>query len=132
MTHTLTIEMPRTKKTGSDFGHRLTTLRKQRALTQVQLAEALGATQRAISYYENECDCPPGPILIELARVLRVSTDQLLGVKAMRGPKFVNGADPETRRLWKKFQQIMALPEKDRRAVIRLVNSLVQASATRS
>jgi len=132
MSHTLPVEMPRTKKTGSDFGDRLTQLRKERGLTQVQLAEALGATQRAISYYENECDCPPGPILVELARVLRVSTDELLGVKAIRGLKLVNGADAETRRLWKKFQQVMRLPEKDRRAVIRLVNSLVQAKATRS
>jgi transcriptional regulator with XRE-family HTH domain len=129
MTHTLPLEMPRTRKAGTDFGERLTQLRKERGLTQVQLAEALGATQRAISYYENECDCPPGPILIELARVLRVSTDELLGVKAIRGAKFVNGADPDTRRLWKKFQQVLALPEKDRRAVIRLVNSLVAGHA---
>ena len=35
--------------------------------------------------------------------------------------------DPEVRRLWKKFQQVLSLPEKDRRAVIRLVNSLVGA-----
>jgi hypothetical protein len=34
--------------------------------------------------------------------------------------------DPEARRLWKKFQQVLRLPEKDRRAVIRLVNSLVE------
>ncbi len=33
------------------------------------------------------------------------------------------------RRLWKKFQQVLSLPEKDRRAVIRLVNSLVSAKA---
>ena len=59
-------------------------------------------------------------------------TDELLGVKAPRGPKLVNGTDPETRRLWRKFQQVVALPEKDRRAVIRLVNSLVQARAVRS
>jgi hypothetical protein len=37
--------------------------------------------------------------------------------------------DPEARRLWKKFQQVMALSEKDRRAVIRLVNSLVEAKS---
>lgn len=87
----------------------------------------MGATQRAISYYENECDYPPGPILIELARVLKVTTDELLGVKTIRGVK--TKEDPETRRLWKKFQQILQLPEKDRRAVIRLVNSLVGARA---
>ena len=31
--------------------------------------------------------------------------------------------------LGQKFQQVLALPEKDRRAVIRLVNSLVSARA---
>jgi transcriptional regulator with XRE-family HTH domain len=120
--------MPRNKRAGSEFGERLAALRKERGLTQVQLAEAMGATQRAMSYYENECDFPPGPILIELARVLKVSTDELLGVKTIRGRR-VPQDDPEVRRLWKKFQQILQLPEKDRRAVIRLVNSLVSAKA---
>jgi hypothetical protein len=36
-----------------------------------------------------------------------------------------NHEDPEIRRVWKKFQQLMTLPEKDQCAVIRLVNSLV-------
>jgi hypothetical protein len=31
--------------------------------------------------------------------------------------------------MWKKFQQVLALSEKDRRAVIQLVNSLVAAKA---
>ena len=75
---------------------------------------------------KNECGYPPGPVLIELARVLKVSTDQLLDVKTPRKGRAAQ-EDPEVRRLWKKFQQIMTLPEKDRRAVIRLVNSLVAA-----
>ena len=53
---------------------------------------------------------------------------ELLGVKRIRAAKSL-ADNPEARRLWKKFQQIMALPEKDRRAVIRLVNSLVTAKA---
>ena len=32
----------------------------------------------------------------------------------------------EARRLRKKFRRVMTLPEKDRRAVLRLVNSLVE------
>jgi hypothetical protein len=32
--------------------------------------------------------------------------------------------NPETGRLWKKFQQVADLPEKDQRAVIPLINSL--------
>jgi hypothetical protein len=35
--------------------------------------------------------------------------------------------DPETRRLWKKFQLVATLPERDQRAVIRLVNSLASS-----
>jgi hypothetical protein len=67
---------------------------------------------------------PPAAVIVELARALHVSTDELCGFKPMRP---ANGHDdPETRRLWKKFQQVATLPEKDRRAVIRLVNSLVQ------
>jgi hypothetical protein len=33
--------------------------------------------------------------------------------------------NPETKRLWKKFQQLLSLPEKDQHAFIRLINSLV-------
>jgi len=41
---------------------------------------------------------------------------------------------PEQRRLWKRFQQMAELPEKDQRAVIRLINSLstVRASEARA
>jgi len=70
---------------------------------------------------------PPSSSIVQLARALHVSTDELFGLKPVRP---ANGHDdPGTRRLWKKFQQVAALPEKDRRAVIRLVNSLVQSKS---
>ena len=53
-----------------------------------------------------------------------VTTDELLGLKPPPKPRKTQD-DGETRRIWKKFQLMMSLPEKDRRAVIRLVNSLV-------
>ena len=58
--------------------------------------------------------------------MLKISTDELLGVKPIPGRKIKD--DPEIRRLWKKFQQVLSLPEKDRRAVIRLINSLARVS----
>jgi hypothetical protein len=58
---------------------------------------------------------------------MKVSADELLGLKP---PKIERASDgPETRRLWKRFQMMAALPEKDQRAVIRLINSLVSLSA---
>lgn len=126
MDRILPLAMP--KKVRPAFGERLTALRKARGLTQVQLAERIDSTQRAVSRYETVADRAPAPVLARLAQALAVSTDELLGVKRTRAAAGL-ADDPEARRLWKKFQQVMALPEKDRRAVIRLANSLVTAKA---
>ena len=125
MAFTLPSEMPRKTRQGSDFGRRLTAIRKERSLTQIELAEAIGSNQRLLSYYENVADHPPAAVIAELARALKVSADELLGLKPLRVDR--SKPDPEARRLWKKFQQVLALPEKDRRAVLRLVSSLVDS-----
>ncbi|HZU28087.1 MAG TPA: helix-turn-helix transcriptional regulator [Bryobacteraceae bacterium] len=90
--------MPRKTYGETTFGERLQSIHKARGLTQVQLAEVAGTTQRAISYYETEARLPPAPAVIAVGRALKVSTDEPLGV---------------------------ALPERDQKAVIRLINSLV-------
>jgi transcriptional regulator with XRE-family HTH domain len=128
-TLTIASEMPRRKKEDSSFGPRLTAIRRARGLTQVELAKAAGSTQRAISYYENDDGVPPASVVIALAKVLSVSTDELLGVKPPKPAPAQD--DPETRRLWKRFQMVTRLPEKDQRAVIRLIHSLGAVSSSR-
>ena len=121
--------MPRKKYGEASFGERLQTIRKARGLTQVQLAEAAETTQRSVSYYETEAGFPPAPAVIALARALRVTTDELLGLKP---PKVARAKErPESRRQWKRFQMISTLPERDQKAVARLINSLVAAGASR-
>jgi len=122
---TITHEMPRKKKDDASFGPRLAALRKARGLTQVQLAETTKTAQRSISYYENDKGVPPASIVVILAQALRVSADELLGLKPPSTAALaLSDGDPETRRLWKRFQVVTQLPEKDQRAVIRLINSL--------
>jgi hypothetical protein len=81
---------------------------------------------------ENEADYPPVDAIIHLADALGVSADELLGIdnggKAAKGRSSQDQDDPQVRRLWKKFRQVTRLPEKDQRAVIRLINSLANAS----
>lgn len=116
--------MPRKVTPGHPFGKRLVMLRMERGLTQVDLAKLIGSTQRSISGYETIAELPPAHVLVKLAKAFGVSADELLGLqppKAAAKPY----EDPETRRLWKKFQQVRELPIKDQRAVIRLINSLV-------
>jgi transcriptional regulator with XRE-family HTH domain len=124
---TITPVMPRKKYTETTFGERLMGLRKARGMTQMQLAKAAKTTQRAISYYENEAGFPPAPAVIALAGALHVTADELLGIKPQprEASKFEQvTSDPESMRLWKRFQRITLLPERDQRAVIRLINSL--------
>ncbi len=122
----MTTKKKTTPKKNDSFGQRLAELRKLRGLTQVQLAEKLGSTQRAITYYENEAEYPPVETIVELARILSVSTDELLGLKKTKPTQEVVDitADPELRRLWRKFQQVAEWPEKDQNAVIRLINTV--------
>ena len=120
--------MPRPQSPASPFGARLIALRKARNLTQTQLADAIESTQRAISHYEAVADHPPASVLVVLARALGVTTDELLGAKPP--PKIDSPtADPEARRYWRRFQQLMELPEKDQRAVFRMIDSLARVKA---
>jgi transcriptional regulator with XRE-family HTH domain len=98
-------------------------LRRARGFTQIQLAKAMGSTQRAISYYETEADPPSGAALIALARVLRLTTDELLGLKSVK----LDRQDPHEQRLWRRFRRVTSLPQRDQRAVVRLITSLVSS-----
>jgi transcriptional regulator with XRE-family HTH domain len=122
--------MPRKKQPQTEFGERLVALRQQRALTQVQLAEVAGLTQRAISYWETMPGYPAAPAIVALAKALRVSSDELLGIKAL--PRSATAVQaPEEKRLWKKLRLIAALPERDQRAVLRIIDSATLATQAR-
>jgi transcriptional regulator with XRE-family HTH domain len=104
----------------SEFGTRLYRLRTQRGLTQAQLAQTIGSSQRAVSHYETVAEFPPANVVVDLAKALGVSADELLGLRQPKKPH----EDEEKQRLWRKFRQILDLSEKDRRAIIRMINSL--------
>jgi transcriptional regulator with XRE-family HTH domain len=122
---TISLAMPRKKSEPSSFGQRLESLRKARGLTQLQVAQALETTQRTVSYYETQGGSPPAYVVTTLARLLHVSADELLGLKPSKVEH--KKEDPEKRRLWKRFQLMASLPQRDQRAVIRLINSLSSA-----
>lgn len=68
----------------TDFGELLKTLRTGAGLTQKQLAEKLGISKNAVSYYEKSLRCPSSDVLIRIARVFHVSADYLLGLDGER------------------------------------------------
>jgi transcriptional regulator with XRE-family HTH domain len=118
--------MPRKKQKSSDFGSRLAEIRRARGLTQVELAKAVGSTQRAISYYESFHGYPPALAVAQLARALDVTSDELLGLQRL--PKRRDQPDdPDARRLWRKLKRVLELPPTDRRALIRTFSTLIES-----
>ncbi len=71
------------------LGKRIAALRKERGYTQVELADQLGGIQAVISDYERGKLRPHPDMIVRLAKALRVSTDEMLGVN----PPSNNGAN---------------------------------------
>lgn len=79
-----------------EFGNRLRQLRKDRNLTQQQLAALIGVKNSVISFYEVGERMPSPDALRKLALALHVTTDYLLGIE--RGATVdVTGLDEQDR-----------------------------------
>lgn len=77
-----------------EFGQRLKSLRKQRGMTQKQLADLIGVQNSIISFYEVGDRFPSPEIIIKLAAIFHTSTDYLLGVERNRTID-ISGLDAE-------------------------------------
>jgi len=104
----------------TDFGRRLVALRKKAGYTQVELAKELGITQRMISYYEGHTEYPPSALLPELAEILGVTADQLLGIKPIK-----KTVKTDTR-LQRRVKQIEKLETKDKRQVMQMLDTFIE------
>ena len=85
------------------------------------LRQKLGVSRRVVAYYEQADAQPPGPLLLDLAQALQVSTDELLGRRPLKTPP----SSPKTVRLLKRLQQVETLPRTDQQAVLKFVDALV-------
>ncbi len=112
--------MPKVKDRATDFGARLTQLRKAAGYTQVELAQALGTTQRMIAYYESRAEKAPAALLPQLAEALGVSADEILGIKPLK-----KGEKPDTR-LQRRLQRIEQLDPKARRQITQLLDTFIE------
>ena len=110
----------RKKLRAAGFGQRLREARKSRGMTQAELGDAVGTSNRMISYYERTQANPPGPLLTALANILGVSVEQLLGTKLLR-----EKPDPKSARIMKRLQQVEQLPPPEQRAVLKFVEGLL-------
>ena len=124
------VARPRTKTprhTDSEtetIGQRLARIRRERGLTQVELAEKLGVAQPVVSDYERGELRLHGELIIKLTDILGVSAEELLGLEKTKG----NGAPVKNRRLARRLQEIEQLPRRDQQALLRTIDTFLKAS----
>ena len=63
------------------FGNMVAALRKEKGMTQLELAEKMGVTDKAVSKWERDLSFPDVSSIPKLAEILDVSVDELMQVK---------------------------------------------------
>ena len=63
------------------LGTMIAELRKQHGMTQLELAEKMGVTDKAVSKWERDLSCPDINSIPNLAQILGVSVEELMQIK---------------------------------------------------
>ncbi len=96
------------------MGERIARLRREKGMTQEEIAEKLGVSAQAVSKWENNICCPDIAIIPKMATLFGVSTDMLLGVEAKEQSKEKDDkqseAKPQTKSREWSFTLKSALP----------------------
>lgn len=114
----------RTAVNDKAIGKHLREIRRRRGLTQGELAEKLGLNQPLVSQYERGGIRLSATLIAALAKVLRVSSDELLGLKQSKESGFVTD-----RRLLRRFQKMAELSRRDKQALIRTIDGFLSGRA---
>ncbi len=81
------------------FGRTIAELRKAKGMTQAELADKLGITDKAVSKWERDLSYPDTSLLPQLAAIFGVSVDELMRYEGVAVKKEGNGKTGELIRL---------------------------------
>jgi len=110
------------------LGRRIADIREKRGATQAEISVKLGISQSLLSQYEHGLLRPNAALIIELARLLRVTADELLGLR--RSDCDQEGGKPN-RRILRRVQQIDQLPRRKQEALLQTIDAFLKAAEAR-
>lgn len=102
-----------------EFGERLAEARQRAGLSQVQVAEALGMSQRTVAHWERKRSPVYPDQLVTLCELLSVSPEELLGTGS---PSRKRGRESKLRR---QVSAIEKLPRSDQLYVSRFLEQVL-------
>ncbi|MGF6495499.1 transcriptional regulator with XRE-family HTH domain [Luteibacter sp. 621] len=102
------------------LGRQIAERRKAQAITQVELAQALGIAQQTMAHYEGGVSRITVPLLSPLARALETTVEELLGESDKRSGK--RGPTPK---LQQQLEQVSRLPKAKQMAIAQVLDSML-------
>ena len=105
-----------------EIGENLKAVRKRRGLTQKELGERVGLTREAVASYEAGRSHLTVTTLMDMAVVLRVSVNAILGLERKAAET------PVTRRWAKRLAVIESLPESVKKHILRTLDDVIKAN----
>jgi transcriptional regulator with XRE-family HTH domain len=108
-------------------GQRLARIRKQRGLTQVQLAKEMGLIQSLVSDYETNRLQLSAEMAVRFSLALNVSMDELLHPKT----KKKSAAKKTSLKVVRRMEQIEKLPPRQQAFVLSALDSILRGAVAR-
>jgi transcriptional regulator with XRE-family HTH domain len=109
-----------TEEGSAEIGERIARLRKERGITQVEMADRLGLSQPVVSDYERGSLRVHGELIAMLAKILRVSADEILGLEKTSTPR-----GPRDSAIARRLRDIDKLSKRDRDALARTIDAFL-------
>ncbi|MGH9972112.1 MAG: helix-turn-helix domain-containing protein [Pyrinomonadaceae bacterium] len=104
------------------FGQRLAAVRRNKGMTQTQLAQLMKTTQKMIDYYERRSPNPALGFIERAAAALEVSVADLLGSQ----PHTTRAKPGPVSQLQRRFEQVKLLPRKEQEFVLRFLDTVLE------
>lgn len=107
------------------IGKRIASLRRSKGLSQLVLAERLGVSQKQITNYETGTVHLSDEMIVRFALALRVSADELLGLRNLELPPPSSLSLRFTRRI----RELEQLPEPKIKIILQILDDLIRANS---
>ena len=115
------------KQERTPFGERIADARERIGLNQRELAEKVGISQRALSWWERQPAAIKPDQLTQLAQALGVSVDYLVGNTSKTIPK-----SGPTGKALKLFEEVSKLPKRSQQRILGTVEDMLIAQQTKA
>jgi transcriptional regulator with XRE-family HTH domain len=109
------------------LGERLARIRKERGLTQKDIADRTGLTQVLVSDYERDRLRLTAEMAVRFVEAMGISTEELLRSKK----KALHPQDQPSPKLLRRMKQIESLPVYEQRALLTTIDKFIEAAQDR-